>query len=260
METQPRVLQDLAKLKHLTEARIGLKRAGSSLASNEVLKFDLDHARARDAVHLAFQPQALAEALKPLAGEAIELVSAAGERMTYLQRPDLGRKLSQASRERLVERVAAGEHEAVDVCILVGDGLSSTAIQQNAVPFLEVLLPKLHAKHWSVSPLHFAHQARVALADEVGELYRAKIGIILIGERPGLSAANSMGIYMTYEPKVGRTDAERNCLSNIRPGGQSYEHAAALLIRLMDGALVKKVSGVDLKDDQQADTVLGLPI
>lgn len=251
MEKSPKVLQDLANFKEITEARIGLKRAGSSLASNEILKFDLDHARARDAVHLPFQPKMLAQELKRLSIASMEIESAAADRMTYLQRPDLGRKLSQASRDKLQAEIK-GEF---DLCIVVGDGLSSKAIQENAVPFLEVFLPECVRRGWRVSPVHFAQQSRVALADEVGELYRAKIVMMMIGERPGLSAANSMGIYMTYNPKVGRTDAERNCISNIRPGGQSYAQASNLLLRLMEGALLKKLSGVELKDDTE-ETIL----
>ncbi|MGE4499430.1 MAG: ethanolamine ammonia-lyase subunit EutC [Hydrogenovibrio sp.] len=249
--SQPQVLQDLAKLKHITEARIGLKRAGSSLASKEVLTFDLDHARARDAVHLPFQPEALAEPIEALGVSTLTIQSAAADRMTYLQRPDLGRKLGVESRTLLQQQIPAQESTEADVCIVIGDGLSSKAIQQNAVPFLSVLLPLCRAKGWRLTPVHLATQARVALADEVGEQYGAKLAVILIGERPGLSAANSMGIYMTYEPRVGRSDAERNCISNIRPGGQSYEQAADLLVRLMEGALQKRLSGVGLKDDSE---------
>jgi ethanolamine ammonia-lyase small subunit len=249
--SQPQVLQDLAKLKHITEARIGLKRAGSSLASKEVLTFDLDHARARDAVHLPFQPEALAEPIEALGVSTLTIQSAAVDRMTYLQRPDLGRKLGVESRTLLQQQIPAQESTEFDVCIVIGDGLSSKAIQQNAAPFLSVLLPLCRAKGWRLTPVHLATQARVALADEVGEQYGAKLAVILIGERPGLSAANSMGIYMTYEPRVGRSDAERNCISNIRPGGQSYEQAADLLVRLMEGALQKRLSGVGLKDDSE---------
>lgn len=251
MKQHLQVLQDLANLKHITEARIGLKRAGSSLASSEILKFDLDHARARDAVHLPFQVNMLKDQIEVLGATSLEITSAATDRLTYLQRPDLGRKLSLESRERLLETAFD-----VDVCIVVGDGLSSKAIHQNAVSFLETFLPRCQEKGWRLSPIHLAHQARVALADEVGEYYRARIGVILIGERPGLSAANSMGIYMTYEPRVGRSDAERNCISNIRPGGQSYQQATDLLIHLMEGALQKRLSGVGLKDDSQESSLI----
>ncbi|WP_319380977.1 ethanolamine ammonia-lyase subunit EutC [Thiomicrorhabdus sp.] len=249
----PKILQDLANLKHITEARIGLQRAGSSLASKEILKFDLDHARARDAVHLPFQIKQLAEKIHALGVNTVEISSAADDRMTYLQRPDLGRKLGLQSRELLQQQT-----EEADICIVVGDGLSSTAIQQNALPFLQLLLPMCRDRGWTLAPIHLANQARVALADEVSEHYHAKIAIILIGERPGLSAANSMGIYMTYAPRVGRSDAERNCLSNIRPGGQSYQDAVELLVRLMDGALKMRLSGVQLKDDNQENPAIDI--
>ncbi|WP_319558450.1 ethanolamine ammonia-lyase subunit EutC [Thiomicrorhabdus sp.] len=249
----PKILQDLANLKHITEARIGLQRAGSSLASKEILKFDLDHARARDAVHLPFQIEQLAEKIHALGVNTVEISSAADDRLTYLQRPDLGRKLGLQSRELLQQQT-----EEADICIVVGDGLSSTAIQQNALPFLQLLLPMCRDRGWTLTPIHLANQARVALADEVGEHYHAKIAIILIGERPGLSAANSMGIYMTYEPRVGRSDAERNCISNIRPGGQSYQDAAELLVRLMEGSLKMRLSGVQLKDDNQESPAIDI--
>lgn len=237
-----RVLEDLARLKHLTQARIGLQRAGSSVGSQQILHFDLDHAKARDAVHLPFQSETLIQKLEEAGFASQKLHSAAPDRLTYLQRPDLGRKLSHASREAMSDML-----QQTDICMVVGDGLSSTAIHENAFPFLQVLLPKLKHMALDVSPIYVAHQSRVALADEIGEIHQAKISVILIGERPGLSSANSMGIYLTYAPKVGRTDAERNCISNIRDGGLSYQMASDQLVQLIQGAMQKKLSGVDLK-------------
>jgi len=240
------ILQDLAEIKQTTEARVGLNRVGSSLSSGDVLKFDLDHARARDAVHLPFMASQLELQIKELGLNAIEIESAAPDRLSFLQRPDLGRKLSLKSRQELKTKA-----DDVDVCIVIGDGLSAKAIHQNAVPFLEAFMKHARQKKWSFSPIHLAHQSRVALADEVSEFYRAKMGVIFIGERPGLSASNSMSVYMIYAPYVGSTDAQRNCISNIRPGGQSYEQAAELLIRLMERAINEQLSGVGLKDDQE---------
>lgn len=237
---------DLERLKTLTPARIGLDRAGSSLATREVLAFDLDHARARDAVHMPFKPQEIEAALHQRNLSTLQVHSAAADRTTYLQRPDLGRKLDEASSRRLAghqaENGAAG-----DLAIIVADGLSTCAIHDNAAAFLDEFLPLAKKRGWRHTPVIIASQARVALADEIGGLLGARVSIILIGERPGLSAADSMGIYVTFAPKKGRTDAERNCLSNIRPSGLALAEAARQLERLIVSMFDQGVSGVALK-------------
>lgn len=244
----PRVLDDLRGLRAVTAARIGLARAGSSVATREMLAFDLDHARARDAVHLPFERAALLDGLRERGLDALAVHSAAPDRATYLQRPDLGRRLDAASRADLL-RVAS--EPVPDLVLVIGDGLSTAAIHANALPLVDALLPLLGERGWRLAPVVVARQARVALADEVGECLGARLAVSLIGERPGLSAADSLGIYLTYGPRVGRKDAERNCISNVRRGGLAHAEAAALLVRLAGTALQRGLSGVDLKDDRQ---------
>lgn len=239
-----RSLRHLAKLRHLTEARIGLPRAGSSLSTQEVLRFDLDHARARDAVHLPFDTAVMVRGLVDRGLACLSVHSSAVDRTEYLQRPDRGRRLNPDSRQRLT--AAAGRF---DVAIVVADGLSTRGVHENALWFLDVWLPYVRDKTWSLAPVVVAGQARVALGDEIGELLGARLVAVLIGERPGLSSADSMGIYLTYGPRIGRTDAERNCISNVRKGGLGYEHAAQSLFHLASRALQLQLTGVQLKDD-----------
>jgi len=241
-----KTLSDMERLKALTPARIGLARAGSSLATREVLAFDLDHARARDAVHLPFNAQDIEAALHLRKRSTLKVSSAAADRATYLQRPDLGRQLNGADGKRLADHQvhAVGRW---DLAIIVADGLSTRAIHENAVAFLDVFLPLAQKHGWTIAPIVIASQARVALADEIGDLLAARLSIILIGERPGLSAADSMGIYVTFAPRKGRTDAERNCLSNIRPAGLAVSEAARQLERLILSAFDQGVTGVALK-------------
>ena len=234
-------------LQELTAARLGLMRAGSSVATREVLKFDLDHARARDAVHLPFDTAAFEEELKKRELEFLSVQSAAKDRTTYLQRPDLGRKLSEESRQEL-QNYTMGNAISADICIVIADGLSSKAIDANAINFLDEFLPLLPRNNWSLAPLVVAKQGRVALADEVGEVLNVRLSIILIGERPGLTAADSMGIYFTYEPKTGKTDADKNCISNVREGGLSLKEAALKLENLIQSSFKLCLSGVGLKD------------
>lgn len=257
---------DLRALADLTAARIGLPRSGSSISTAELLAFDLDHARTRDAVHLPFDVAAIEQGLGARGLGAIALQSAAADRTRYLQRPDLGRRLSDAGRAALLARApgsmsAESDLEdsaerppsraaASDLALIVADGLSARAIHDNALPFLDAWLPMVQAHDWSLATVVVASQARVALADEIGALLHARLSVILIGERPGLSAADSMGIYLTYQPRPGRTDAERNCISNIRRGGLAYPEAAQLLTRLIAGAFRLELSGVRLKDDR----------
>ena len=226
----------------LTPARLALGRSGASLPTREVLKLGLAHARARDAVHAAMAGDALAAGLATL-GQAFRTVeSAAPDRATYLRRPDFGRRLSARSRSLLAE----GGPGTADVAIVVADGLSASAVDLNALPVIEALLPRLATR--SLAPVVLAHQARVALGDEVGALLGARLVVVLIGERPGLSAADSLGAYLTFGPRVGLTDAARNCVSNIRAGGLVPDAAAAKIAWLVDQALALSLTGVALKD------------
>lgn len=252
-------------LRRYTDARIALGRAGVSLPTQAQLAFQLAHAQARDAVHLALDPTALRQALAELGHEAVALHSAAADRDTYLQRPDLGRRLDAESRALLLSRLTAPQQALVspqasmldqavvervhDVAFVVADGLSALAICRHAVPFLQALLPRLRDEGWQVAPLTLVSQGRVAVADEVGQLLRARLVVILIGERPGLSSPDSMGLYLTWMPRVGLSDANRNCISNVRPAGLPYDEALHKLHHLMTEARARAVSGVALKDE-----------
>lgn len=240
---------DWHALRQFTAARIALGHAGVSQLTRPQLDFQLAHARARDAVHLPLDAQILGRALQsawPGAAPTLLLHSAAGSRHVYLQRPDLGRRLDAESRAALAGRPVGG---APDLSIVVADGLSSCAVAQHAVPFVHALLARLAASAWVLAPPVVVEQGRVAVGDEVGELLGAKMVAVLIGERPGLSAPDSMGIYLTWAPRVGLTDERRNCISNIRPGGLSYEDAAAKLHYLLDAARMRQLTGVGLKDE-----------
>ncbi|WP_429932676.1 ethanolamine ammonia-lyase subunit EutC [Agrobacterium vitis] len=228
-----------------TAARLGLGRAGSSVPTKAVLDFTLDHARARDAVHIPLNFDALERDFSTLGVDVLRVNSACPDRQTYLRRPDLGRRLSPASRASLAARMLV----CPDVVIIVGDGLSSTAVQNGAAGLLMHLLPMLKAMQLSLGPLVLASQARVALADDIAELLGARMSIILVGERPGLSAANSLGAYLTLAPNRDRTDADRNCVSNIRPGGLDAERAAFKLNWLVERAFREGATGVQLKDE-----------
>ena len=216
-----------------------------------MLGFALAHARARDAVHAAFDAELIARGLAELGLETIEVASEATERALYLRRPDYGRRLSQASRTQLQRRAA----EPIDLALVVGDGLSAAAVHAHAVPLVAALLPHVRSLQLSLGPVVIARGARVALGDEIGELLRARLVAVLIGERPGLSSPDSLGAYLTFAPKRGRSDAERNCLSNIRTEGLSYELAAFKLAWLAREALRRTLTGVALKDE--SDLALG---
>jgi ethanolamine ammonia-lyase small subunit len=233
-------------LQKFTTARIGLGRAGTSLPTQPHLAFQLAHARARDAVHHALDVKALMAALGQRGHDNMALHSGAADRHIYLQRPDQGRRLDDDSCTTLQKSATFGA--APDVVIIIADGLSAVAIEANAIPFLDLLLPKLACNGWSVAPIIIVEQGRVAVGDEVGELLRAHMVVVLIGERPGLSAADSMGIYLTYQPIIGTTDARRNCISNVRHGGMRHEDAADKLFYLIGEARSRKLSGVLLKD------------
>ena len=240
----------LEQLKKLSSARVGLQRVGSSVATSDVLKFDLDHARARDAVHLPYDTAMIAAELDKRCIEHIQVDSGAADRGTYLQRPDLGRALSDASKTFL-QRYNQGLKRQFDLGIFIADGLSTRAIHSNALPFIDEFLPIAARRGWSCSPLVLVNQGRVAIADEIGEILKTRLSIILIGERPGLTASDSMGIYITYEPRHGRSDAERNCLSNVRDGGLSIAEAARKLEGLIEGSFILGLSGVALKEGEE---------
>jgi ethanolamine ammonia-lyase small subunit len=234
-------------LRDATRARVALGRTGDSLGTAETLALRLAHAAARDAVHVPVDMAALATAL----GERPHLVvhSAAPDRDTYLQRPDLGRRLDDAGRAAL-EALDTG----FDLVVVLADGLSSRAVQEHAVPLLDALTARLDDS-WSVGPVVLAEQSRVALGDEIGVVLGAELVLVLIGERPGLSAADSLGAYLTYGPRIGCPDSARNCLSNIRPpDGQDYPAAARTLALLIAEARKRRLTGVDLKDDFDALT------
>jgi ethanolamine ammonia-lyase small subunit len=239
-------------LRQFTAARIALGRAGISQPTEPQLEFQLAHARARDAVHRTLDAQALAQAFTaglPTAPLPLLLHSAAENRGIYLQRPDLGRRLDAASRTAV--QALPGGHPAPpwDVAFVIADGLSALAIEQNALPFMQVIMPRLSMESWRIAPLAVASQGRVALGDEVGQLLGARAVAVLIGERPGLSSTDSMGIYLTWQPRIGLTDASRNCISNIRPAGMTYEDAAHKLHYLLSEARRRGLSGVGLKDE-----------
>ncbi|CAJ0771730.1 ethanolamine ammonia-lyase subunit EutC [Ralstonia chuxiongensis] len=232
-------------LRAFTDARIALGRAGNSQTTDAVLAFGVAHAQARDAVHLPLNRAALAAALGQAGFTALAVHSAAADRAEYLRRPDLGRRLDEASRAELD---ALRPAEPFDVVFVIADGLSALAVQSHAVPLLCSVRERLPAG-WSIGPVVIAEQSRVALGDEIGALLGARQVVMLIGERPGLSSPDSLGIYLTYAPRVGCSDAQRNCISNVRPAGLTYDQAATRLVFLLKGALALGRSGVDLKDD-----------
>ncbi|KKA04599.1 ethanolamine ammonia-lyase [Pseudomonas ogarae] len=241
-------------LRNLTPARIALGRTGTSLPTQAQLDFQYAHAQARDAVHLAFDHQGIRAQLSERGRESLLLHSAAADRHSYLQRPDLGRRLDDASAQ-VLEDYAAAHPGGVDLAIVVADGLSALAVHRHTLPFLARLEEQIAADGWSVSPIVLVEQGRVAVADEVAQRLGAKMSVILIGERPGLSSPDSLGLYFTYAPKVGLTDAYRNCISNVRLEGLSYGMAAHRLIYLMREACRRQLSGVNLKDEAQVHTL-----
>ena len=244
----------LLELRRLTPARIALGRTGTSMPTSAQLDFQYAHAQARDAVHLPFDSAELSAQLTEIGRDSLLLHSAATNRDSYLQRPDLGRKLSDESAQTL-RAYAAANPGGVDLVIVVADGLSALAVHRHTLPFLARLEEQVLAEGWSVAPVMLVEQGRVAVADEIGELMGAKMTVILIGERPGLSSPDSLGLYFTYNPKVGLTDAYRNCISNVRLEGLSYGMAAHRLLYLMREACRRQLSGVNLKDEAQLQTL-----
>jgi ethanolamine ammonia-lyase small subunit len=222
-------------LRVFTPARVGLGQTGASLPTAELLRFQLDHARARDAVHQELDPNSLGV-------PHLLLRSAARDRATYLRRPDLGRSLSEESRRLLVR----GDYDAA---LVIAEGLSAPAVHHHVAPLLAALKPRLEPEQWRLAPIVVVLQGRVAIGDEIGALLGARQVVMLIGERPGLTSPNSLGVYLTWDPRPGRTDAERNCISNVRTEGISYQAAAHKLHFLMREARLRKLSGVGLKED-----------
>lgn len=241
-------------LRNLTPARIALGRTGTSLPTGAQLDFQFAHAQARDAVHLPFDHAGLREQLDARGRESLLVHSAASDRHQYLQRPDLGRRLDEASAQRLREH-AQTNPGGVDLAIVVADGLSALAVHRHTLPFLSRFEEQAAADDWRCAPIVLVEQGRVAVADEVGELLGARMTVMLIGERPGLSSPDSLGLYFTYAPKVGLTDAYRNCISNVRLEGLSYGMAAHRLLYLMREACRRQLSGVNLKDEAEVHSI-----
>lgn len=237
-------------LRRLTSARIALGRSGGSLPTRERLDFQLAHARARDAVLSPFDAEEFEGRLAGMGEKPLVVRTAARNRAEFLGRPDLGRQLAAESRRLLAE--IGSRLPAFDLVIVVSDGLSTRAVTKQCEPLLRALLPLVRGSGWSLAPLIVAHQGRVALQDEIGTLLKATVSLMLLGERPGLGSADSLGAYFTYQPRPCRTDAERNCISNIREGGLTIAAAAAKLHYLIGRSFQLRVSGVGLKDDEAA--------
>jgi ethanolamine ammonia-lyase small subunit len=238
-----------ASLRALTPARVALGRTGVSLQTRDLLDFQRAHAQARDAVHARLESAALAAEIESSIRPAVlRLHSAATSRAEYLQRPDLGRKLNETSRAQLANRLSLSNPPApVDLALIIADGLSSLAVERHVSPLLNELLPALAS--WKLAPICIVEQGRVAIGDEIGSALAAQISLVLIGERPGLSSPDSLGAYITWDPRLGRTDAERNCISNIRVEGLSYPQAAAQLGFYLTEARRRQLTGVALKEE-----------
>jgi ethanolamine ammonia-lyase small subunit len=237
-----------SSLRELTPARVALTAAGHSIATEEVLAFQLAHARARDAVHARLDAPAfalrLSAELARMGAQSIrvlELRSNAADRATYLRNPEMGRTLDPDSAAQLIRG-------SFDLALVIADGLSALAVERNAIPLTAALLPLLLSEGWSIAPIAVVDQGRVAIADPIGESVGARCSLVLIGERPGLSSPDSLGAYLTWAPRPGRTDAERNCLSNIHSGGLDSDTAAARLHWLLRAARTRQLSGIALKE------------
>ena len=258
------VANSWSQLRQFTAARIALGRSGVSVPTQPLLAFQLAHAQARDAVQLALDVPQLLQDLESAhiatPEDCLVLDSAAGDRLMYLQRPDLGRRLSDVSRAVLAGQTGQTMERRYDISLVIADGLSALAIARNAAPFLLALMQQLAPEAWSMAPLTIVRLGRVAVADEVGERLGARLVILLIGERPGLSSPDSMGVYVTWMPRVGLSDADRNCISNFRPAGLGYKEAARKLHYLLREIWTREMSGVRLKDETGSDIdTLGVP-
>ncbi|MBR0788118.1 ethanolamine ammonia-lyase subunit EutC [Bradyrhizobium manausense] len=246
MSDKPAPARPTVDLRLLTPARVALGRSGASLPTRPLLDFTLAHARARDAVHAAFGSAHLVAGVRALGLAATAVSSRAADRRDYLRRPDLGRQLDAGSAAALAEVATAPRQLA----IVIGDGLSAAAVHAHAVALLQNLLPLLgEDEAVAVGHVVVASGARVALGDEIGAILGARMVLMLIGERPGLSAPDSLGAYLTFAPKPGLTDAARNCVSNIHKAGLSYDEAALKIVWLVREGLARQVTGVTLKDE-----------
>jgi ethanolamine ammonia-lyase small subunit len=233
-------------LRRFTQARIALGRAGHAVPTAALLDFQLAHAEARDAVQLPWDIDAFADQLRTLGAELLLLETPVASRDEYLRRPDLGRILNGTSRERL-GRLSP---HAVDVALIVTNGLSSAALERHGFSLVQAILDGYRSRQLRVAPVALVANGRVALLDEIGSALGAKVAVIVVGERPGLSAADSLGVYLTFAPKPGNSDAQRNCISNIHPPeGLSYQAAVAKIIYLTEESIRRGTSGVALKDD-----------
>jgi ethanolamine ammonia-lyase small subunit len=232
-------------IKKFTQARIALGRKGVSVPAKEMLQFKMDHAHARDAVFSLLEIEKLSEELSAFNLPVFLLKSKAADKHIYLRRPDLGRKLDENS----IEQLSVLKDMQYDVCIAITDGLSATAINNHARNLLSSLLPLLNKANFKIAPLCLIERGRVAIADEAASWMNAKLSLILIGERPGLSSPDSLGAYITYNPSIGLTDERRNCVSNIRPEGLQYKQAAQKITYLIKEAFRLQLSGVGLKEN-----------
>jgi ethanolamine ammonia-lyase small subunit len=235
-------------VRSFTNARVALGRAGGSLPTGAWLEFKADHAAARDAIHNSLDAERLAADCASCGLTSVIVASAAADRATYLQRPDMGRELQRASVEQLSGVSAGGS--SCDLAIIVSDGLSALAAHNHGPAVLDALVPRLVADNWRLAPLVIARFGRVALEDQIGELLGAQLALMLIGERPGLSSPDSLGAYLVFNPRRGNTDAQRNCVSNIREDGLRPALAAETLHFLLTAARSRKLSGVELKDER----------
>jgi ethanolamine ammonia-lyase small subunit len=248
-------------LQRYTTARIALGQAGPAVPTQEQLRFQLDHALARDAIHAKLDTAALLHELHKrklaciVVQSAVVSGSAENVRMTYLRRPDLGRTLNAESKQAL-QQLTTVSTKAPDIVFIIADGLSALAVERHALPLLDATLVALDRTAWRAGPIAIVSQGRVAIGDAIGSLLHAKLTIMLIGERPGLSTPDSLGVYITWDPRPGRTDAERNCISNVHHDGVGYAEAAARILVLMNEAKRLQATGVRLKEN----TLPALPV
>ncbi|RYC70333.1 ethanolamine ammonia-lyase subunit EutC [Spirosoma sordidisoli] len=239
-----------------TRARIAQGRVGNSLPTRALLDFQLDHARARDAVYSVLDEEQLLSDIRALGAEAYSFQSQAADRAMYLKRPDLGRRLHETSVANLTRLASDNEGaNGIELAIVIVDGLSATAVNTHAVPVVSALLRLIRSLNWSVAPICLVQQGRVAIGDEIAHALGASMVLVLIGERPGLSSPDSLGAYLTYKPRPGLTDESRNCVSNIRPEGLPYEPAAQKLAYLLTEMKTRQLSGVGLKDEMPTHTL-----
>ncbi len=260
MDTRPTATPDpWSHLREHTAARIALGRAGGSLPTAELLRFSMDHAEAQDTVRAELDLDRLEADLRAAGADALRASTRVTDRPTYLQRPDLGRRLDAESLVALERHAAADRVARPDVAIVVSDGLSAPAAQKQAPVVVGTLLPLLAAKRLIVAPIVLVRYGRVAVEDEIGQALGVRLCLILLGERPGLGTPDSLGAYLVHEPKVGRSDADRNCVSNIRLAGLPPEAAAQTLAYLIGESITRRISGVGLKDERGALPASAIP-